>query len=137
MLRYVFFDLPLESIHKQAFKAAEASRCAGEQGKYWEMHDQLFAQPPALEIADLNRHATGLNLDSAKFQECMNTGKYASEIRKDISEGQRVGVRGTPTFLIGTSEQEPSRVHVLKILRGARPYGDFKQAIEDLLTSRK
>ncbi len=136
-MKYVFFDLPLESIHKQAFKAAEASRCAGEQGKYWEMHDQLFAQPPALEIADLNRYATGLNLDSAKFQECMNSGKYASEIRKDISEGQRVGVRGTPTFLIGVSEQDLSKVHVLKIVRGARPYSDFKQAIEDLVTQQK
>ncbi len=132
-MKYVFFDFPLESIHKNAFKAAEASRCAGEQGKYWEMHDQLFVQPAALEIPDLIRHATTLNLDSQKFQECMNSGKYANEIRKDMSEGQRVGVRGTPTFCIGVSEGEGTRIKVLKIIRGARPYADFKQAFDSLL----
>ena len=136
-LKYVFFDFPLESIHKQAFKAAEASRCAGGQGKYWEMHDQLFAHPAALDIADLARDAKALNLDSQKFQECIDSGKYANEIRKDISEGQRIGVRGTPTLLIGVLEQEPSKVHVLKIIRGARPYIDFKQAIEDLVTQQR
>ncbi len=101
------------------------------------MHDRLFAQATALEITDLVRSATGLNLDSTKFQECLNSGKYESEIRKDISEAQRVGVRGTPTFLIGVLEQEPFKVHVLKILRGARPYTEFKEAIEDLLTPQK
>ncbi len=101
------------------------------------MHDRLFSQSTALEIADLVRYATVLNLDSAKFQECLNSGKYASEIRKDMSEAQRVGVRGTPTFLIGVSEQEPSKVHVLKILRGARPYSEFKQAIDSLLPPQK
>ncbi len=100
------------------------------------MHDQLFAQPTALETTDLIRYATTLNLDSAKFQECLNSGKYASEIRKDISEGQRVGVRGTPTFLIGVLAQEPFKVHVLKIIRGARPYTEFKEAIEDLLQQK-
>ncbi len=101
------------------------------------MHDQLFAQPTALEMADLIRYSTTLNLDSAKFQECLNSGKYASEVRQDISEGQRVGVRGTPTFLIGVLEQEPFKVHVLKIIRGARSYNDFKEAIDSLLTPQK
>ncbi len=100
------------------------------------MHDQLFAQPTALETADLIRYATTLNLDSAKFQECLNSEKYAGEIRKDISEGQRVRVRGTPTFLIGVLEQEASKVHVLKIIRGAKPYTEFKEAIEDLLQQK-
>ncbi len=101
------------------------------------MHDQLFAHPTGLEIADLVRQATTLNLDQVKFQECINSGKYANEIRKDISEGQRVGVRGTPTFYVGVLEQEPFKVHVLKVLRGAKPYVEFKQAIESLLTPQK
>lgn len=133
-MKLVFLDFPLESIHKQALKAAEASRCAGEQGKYWEMHNQLFANPTALEVADLVRYATTLNLDSQKFQECINSGKYVNDIRKDMAEGQRVGVRGTPAFYIGVLEQEPFKVRVLKILRGARPYTDFKQAIDSVLT---
>lgn len=100
------------------------------------MHDQLFAHSTALETADLIRHATALNLDLLKFQECMNSGKYVNEIRKDMSEGQRVGVRGTPTFYIGVLEHEPFKVHVLKVMRGARPYIEFKQAIESLLPEK-
>jgi len=101
------------------------------------MRDQLFAHSTALEIADLVRHATALNLDPLKFQECMNSGKYVNEIRKDMSEGQGVGVRGTPTFYVGISGQEPFKVHVLKVIRGARPYIEFKQAFDSLLTPQK
>jgi protein-disulfide isomerase len=127
----------LESIHKNALKAAEASRCAGDQGKYWEMHDQLFANSGALEIADLVRHATTLNLDLIKFQECMDSGRYANEIRKDLMEGQKAGVRGTPTFFIGVSEGEETRIRVLKVVRGAKPYAEFKEAFDSLLTPPK
>jgi protein-disulfide isomerase len=133
-VKYLFFDFPLESIHKNALKAAEASRCAGEQEKYWEMHDQLFANSTALETADLVRYATALNLDLLKFQECMDSGKYTNEIRKDLADGQRVGIRGTPSFLIGTSEGGASKIRVLKLIRGAQPYPMFKEALDSLLT---
>ena len=66
-LRYIFFDFPLESIHKNALKASEASRCAGEQGKYWEMHDQLFANSTALEMIDLARYAADSQFGSNKI----------------------------------------------------------------------
>lgn len=101
------------------------------------MRDQLFAHSPALEMADLVRHAAALNLDSMKFQECLNSGKYVNEIRKDLSEGQKAGVRGTPAFYIGVSEQDPSKIHVLKVIRGARPYIEFKQALDSLLTPER
>ena len=117
-------------------KAAEASRCAGEQGKYWEMHDQLFVNPAALEMVDLVRHSTTLGLDLLRFQECMDSGKYVNEIRKDMVEGQKAGVRGTPTFFIGVSEGEGTKIKVLKIIRGARPYIEFKQAIDSLLPQK-
>jgi protein-disulfide isomerase len=133
-VKYLFFDFPLESIHKNALKAAEASRCGGEQEKYWEMHDQLFANSTALETADLVRYATALNLDLLKFQECMDSGKYTNEIRKDLADGQRVGIRGTPSFLIGTSEGGASKIRVLKLIRGAQPYPMFKEALDSLLT---
>jgi len=135
-LKYTFFDFPLESIHKNALKAAEASRCAGEQGKYWEMHDQLFAHSTALEIADLVRYATTLNLDPQKFEECINSGKYVNDIRKDMLEGQKATVRGTPTFLIGVSQGDDTKIKVLKLIRGARPYTEFKQAIDSLLAAK-
>lgn len=135
-MKYVFFDFPLESIHKNALKAAEASRCAAEQDKYWEMHDQLFANFTALEMIDLFRHSQTLGLDLEKFQQCLESGKYVNEVRKDTSEGQRVGVRGTPTFFIGFSDQEPFRVQLLKVIRGAKPYIQFKEALDSLLLQK-
>ena len=136
-MKYLFFDFPLESIHKKALKAAEASRCAAEQGKYWEMHDQLFANFTALEMADFARHATTLNLDLLKFQECLDSGKYANEIRKDLMDGQRAGVKGTPTFLIGIPEQGSSRMKALKRIRGAQPYPAFKEVLDSILPLQK
>jgi protein-disulfide isomerase len=136
-VKYLFFDFPLESIHKNALKAAEASRCAGEQGKYWEMHHQLFANSTALETIDLFRHATTLSLDPLKFQECMDSGKYADEIRKDLMVGQKAGVRGTPTFFIGISEGDDLKIKILKVIRGAQPYPMFKENLDSLLTSQK
>jgi len=118
-------------------KAAEASRCAGEQGKYWEMHHQLFANPAALEMVDLVRHSTALGLDLLRFQECMDSGKYVNEIRKDMLEGQKAGVRGTPTFFIGVSEGEGTKIRVIKVIRGAKPYIEFKQALDSLPSSQK
>lgn len=101
------------------------------------MHDQLFAHSTALENLDLYRYATTLSLDPLKFQECMDSGKYANEIRKDLMEGQNAGVRGTPSFLIGISEGETSKIKILKLIRGAQPYPMFKEALDSLLTSQK
>lgn len=136
-MKYLFFDFPLESIHKKAMKASEATRCAAEDGKYWEMHDLLFTDIKALEMADLMRHAQTLNLDSARFQACLEGGIYVNEIRKDMADGQRGGVRGTPTFLVGVSEQDPSRVKILKRIRGAQPYPAFKEVFDSLLNLLK
>ena len=118
-------------------KAAEASRCAGEQGKYWEMHDQLFPNYTALDLGDLFRYSQTLGLDLQKFQQCLESGKYVNEIRKDILEGQKSGVRGTPTFFIGISNQDASKVEVLKVIRGAQPFTNFKETLDSLLASQK
>jgi protein-disulfide isomerase len=133
----VFFDFPLESIHKNALKAAEASRCAGEQEKYWEMHDQLFVNNTALAPGDLLRYSQALGLDSQRFQECLESGKYVNEIRKEMSEGQKAGVKGTPTFFIGISNQDGSKVQVLKVIRGAQPFQNFKEVLDSLLASKR
>src|SRR5207247_198291 len=85
---------PSEAIHGDAFKAAEAAHCAGEQGKYWEMHDRLFANQRALGGAQLPVHAQALGLTAQAFGECLDSGKYAAEIRKDLEDGQKAGVRG-------------------------------------------
>jgi protein-disulfide isomerase len=137
-LKHVFRDFPIESIHPDALKAAEAAHCAGEQGKYWEMHDRLFANQRALGQAQLVVHAQALGLDSQPFQQCLDSGKYAGEIRKNLEDGQKAGVRGTPTFFLGhTDAKDSSQVRVARMLVGAQPYARFKEAIDALLGSTK
>ena len=67
----------------------------------------------------------------------MDSGKYTNEIHKDILEGQKAGVRGTPTFFIGVSEGEDTKIKVLKVIRGAQPYQNFKEALDSILASKK
>jgi protein-disulfide isomerase len=136
-LRYVFRDAPIESIHPNAFKASEAARCAGEQAKYWEMHDRLFTNQAALAPAQLLLHAEAVGLDSQPFRQCLDSGKYAAVIRNDLDDGQKAGVRGTPTFFLGLTDAKTSQIRVVKMLIGAQPYVRFKEVIDTLLASPK
>jgi protein-disulfide isomerase len=136
-LKYVFRDFPLEAIHPNAFKAAEAAHCAGAQGKYWEMHDRLFANQGALAPAQLLLHAQALGLDPQAFRQCLDGERYAAEIRKDLEDGQKAGVTGTPAFILGPTATEGSQIKGAKMIVGAQPYTSFKEAIETLLASRK
>jgi protein-disulfide isomerase len=133
-LRYVFFDMPLESIHKSAFKAAEATRCAGDQGKYWEMHERLFTNQQALE--PWSAHARALGLDTARFDACMNTGRFAGAIRADMATAQMLGINSTPTFLVAVRDSgDPNKVKGLSLIRGAQPFATFKMEIDKALAA--
>lgn len=127
-------NYPLESIHKFAFKAAEAARCAGEQGKYWEMHDRLFANQSNLE--SLKPHAEAVGLDVPKFEACMTSGKYAEAIRKDMAAAQKAAVTVAPTFFLAYTDPASSKVKTVVRLPGAKPYADFKAQIDKLLTEQ-
>ena len=117
-------DFPLTAIHSQAMIAAEASRCALEQGKFWEYHDQLFTAS-SLEKNSLIEYAKNLKLDDKQFESCLTSEKYKADIEKDEQDGRSVGVNGTPGFFInGVS------------VSGARPESEFAQIIDDEL-SRK
>ena len=124
-------DLPLESIHKLAFKAAEAANCAGEQGKYWEMHDRLFANQKTFE--PWKAHAEAVGLDVAKFETCLNAGKQAEEIRKDMAEAQKAGVTGTPLFFLAYTDPNSSKVKTVVRISGAQPFSAIKAQIDKLL----
>jgi protein-disulfide isomerase len=132
----VLRDLPLEAIHPFAMKAAEATHCAGEQGKYWEMHDRLFANQRELARPDLSKHAQALGLNVGAFDQCMDTGKSAARIRKDVAQAEKLQANGTPTFFIGLTESNSSQIKGTRIV-GAQPYQAFKQAIDRLLSSEK
>lgn len=130
-------NLAVEITHEHALKAAEAARCAREQGKFWEMHSRLFANQDALTLNDLLLHGQALKLDLPKFQKCLESGDYVSEIRKNKADGINAGMVITPTFFLGLTEPTESKVRVLKVIKGAQPYASFKETIEDLLSSQK
>ena len=125
-VRYVFKDFPLTNIHAQAFRAHETARCAGEQGAYWTMHDRLFAgqtewagRPDHIAASTFKQYAVELGLDTAAFDTCLDSGRWANAVNTDLAEGMRLGVRGTPTFFINGYP-----------LVGAQPYRIFHLAVE-------
>lgn len=132
-LRYVFRDFPLESIHEQALKAAEASHCAGEQQKYWEMHDRLFANQKALAPADLLEHARAIGLETRPFRKCLDSSRYVDVIRSSVTEGKKIGISSTPAMLLGSSDG--SLVKEIKLMAGALPFAVFKAEIDKLLSA--
>jgi protein-disulfide isomerase len=135
-VRYVVRDFPLPT-HRHAFKAAEAAHCAAEQGRFWEMHARLFEHQNALDVEALPQHAQALGLDLPRFQQCLQQGRYAEAIRRDLEEGRRAGVRGTPTFFLGVLEPDGARVKVQRVIVGAQPYAAFREALEALLAAQK
>lgn len=128
-------DLPLESIHKLAFQASEATYCAKDQGKYWEMHSRLFENQKAL--APFSGHAEALGLDVAAFDACMTANKYAESIRADMKEAAKVGITGTPGFVLGTVDpKDPTKVTGVSFIRGAQTFPAFQAQIDPLLAKK-
>jgi protein-disulfide isomerase len=123
-VRVVFRDFPLP-MHPHAEKAAEAAHCAGDQGKYWELHEVLFANQQNLAASDLSRHAQAIGLDAEKFSRCLDSGAKAGLVEGSIQAGKAVGVTGTPAFFINGIR-----------LTGAQPFSEFKAVIDQELAKR-
>jgi protein-disulfide isomerase len=121
-VKIAYLDFPLLSIHPRAEPAAEAARCAGEQGKFWEYHDLLWASQSKLDDAALSERARTLNLDQQQFESCRASGKYRAKVEEDLQEGMKAGVSGTPGFFINGV-----------FLNGAVPASAFEQIITDEL----
>jgi len=116
-------------------KAAEAARCAGDQGRYWEMHRMIFHNRGRLEKEDLEGFAEGLGLKMAAFKDCLKKGNFREEIQKDIRAGEKAGVRGTPSFVLGTTGRDGSVTG--KLITGAQSYEAFERAIDGLLKAKR
>src|SRR5713101_2069112 len=102
-VRLVYMDFPL-GIHAHAMDAARSARCAGEQDKFWQYHDAIFADQSKLAPADLKASAAKLGLNAKKFDACLEKAKYQPQIQQDIAEATKLGVTGTPTFFINGRE---------------------------------
>jgi protein-disulfide isomerase len=122
-VRVVWKDFPLTQIHSRAFKAAEAAHCAGEQGKYWNYHDRLFANQQSLDVADLKSYAAALGLNAAKFGECLDTERHAERVRAGIAQGTKLGVSSTPTLYING-----------RAFSGAQPFEVLASVIDEELS---
>jgi protein-disulfide isomerase len=137
-VKYVLRNFPLEQLHPNAEKAAEAAECAGEQGKYWEMHERLFKNQSQLDAKELPAHALVLGLDQPKFQDCMSTGKFTAKVKADQAEGAKLNVTGTPSFFFGYQDpKDPTKIMALKKLSGAQPLNAFTGILDELLNPPK
>jgi len=127
-IRYIYHGMPL-SIHPHAVQAAEAAQCAGDQGKFWEMHDSLFANQGALEERDFLGRAQALGMDVNKFSQCMLADKYADGLKAVESEWEKKGITGTPAFLIGTMQADGT-VKVDYSISGATTYDVYQKDLD-------
>ena len=121
-----FRDFPLGSIHPYAEKAAEAARCAGKQGKFWEFHDALFANQAKLDEPGLNAIAQTLALDEKAFQTCLASGEYKAQVSRDQEDGKKAGISSTPGFFINGIA-----------LTGAQPGTAFEKIVGDELKAAR
>jgi protein-disulfide isomerase len=120
-VKLIYRDFPL-NFHANAQKAAEAAECAEEQGKYYEMHDKLFDKGVDGGVSSFKQYAKEIGLNIGEFDACLDSGEMANEVQKDFQDGQKAGVRGTPTFFING-----------QILKGAQPFEVFREVIEGKL----
>jgi protein-disulfide isomerase len=124
-IKFVYRHYPLPN-HPNARPSAEAAACAQVQGKFWEYHDRLFADPSKLADADLKAHAAAIGLDTATFNTCVDNRQQKAGVDKDVADGEAVGVTGTPAFFING-----------RALEGAQPFESFKRVIDEELARKK
>jgi protein-disulfide isomerase len=123
-VRLVFRHFPLAR-HRDAPKAAEASECARDQGRFWEMHDRLFANAERLATADLKGHARAIGLDGPAFDGCLDSGRHGERWRRDLADAESYGASGTPMFFING-----------RLVSGAQPFAVFARVIEEELKGK-
>jgi len=138
-VRFEFKDFPLTNNHPLASMYASALRCAGEQIKYWEMHDKVYSGQDKLAggsitivtdvtAGDVASWAEEIGLNKSAFNECLVSGKFDSEISANESEGVSIGIDGTPSFVIAKATSSTG-----ELIAGAQPYSVFKAKIEEML----
>jgi protein-disulfide isomerase len=123
-VKIVFKDFPLPN-HAEAPKASEAARCAGDQNKYWEMHDAMFANQRALGVPALKQTARAIGLDGTKFDQCLDSGKWSAAVQAGLAQGEKMGVNSTPTLYVNG-----------RAVIGAMPFENFKTIIDEELARK-
>ena len=127
-VRFYSRDMPLD-FHPNAMRAAQAARCASDQGQFWQLRDVMGANPNNLEMDSLVADATNLKMDVKVFRACVESEKYKNAVQTDVMEAMKIGASGTPTFVVGKST--PDGVDG-EIVVGAQPYPMFDQRLKEL-----
>lgn len=122
-VKLIFRNFPVHGNNNPAL----ASKCAQEQGKFWEYHQTLFQNYNALDVTNLKKYAADLNLNLTQFNQCLDSKKYESSIENDLKDGQDLGVSGTPTFFIGNNATGYTKIE------GAESFYAFEQVIDSKL----
>ena len=131
-VRWVALNMPL-SFHKDAVKAAQAAHCAGEQGKFWEMREELFKNPKKLSLSYLPSHAATISLDIQAFNACLQSKRHLDDIAKEGKDANAVRLTGTPSFIIGKTTSD---VISGPVIIGAQPMNKFDAEINKLLAAK-
>jgi protein-disulfide isomerase len=124
-LRIVYKDMPIDSLHPQARSVAEAARCAGDQGKFWEFHDHVYANAPDGSAETLQRYAKDSGVDVARFESCRASRTHQAQVQKDVQQGADLGLTGTPGFFING-----------RFLNGSQPLDTFRRVIDQELAAQ-
>lgn len=135
-LKFVMREYPLPSLHKNAMAMSNAALCAGDQGKYWEMHNLLFENQKQGDDESLKGFASTLGLNTTTFNECLDSKKNDARVKADMASGAKLGMSGTPGFFIGlTDPKDPNNANLSVFIRGAQPIEQFQASIDGLLKS--
>ena len=127
-VRFYSRDLPLD-FHSNAMRAAQAARCASDQGQFWQLRDVMGANPNKLDMDSLVADAADLKMDVNAFRACVESEKYKNAVQTDVMEAMKIGASGTPTFVVGKST--PDGVDG-ELVVGSQPYPVFDQKLKDL-----
>ena len=128
-VRFYSRDLPLDQIHPNAVRAAQAARCAADQGQFWKLRDVMGANPDKLGLEDLVAEAGDLKMDTKAFRGCVESQKYKEAVQTDVLEAMKIGAEATPTFVLGKSTPEGVDG---ELIVGSQPYTEFVKAISKL-----
>lgn len=136
-IKFVARDFPLEANHSFALRASEAAHCANDQEKFWPMHDELMGNSDALDRKNLSVYAQDIGLDVARFDKCVDSGKYAADVKTSEQEGSKLGVQGTPTFFLGVVGPDGKSLTSVQRFDGAVEYTKLKGAIDRLIAQQE
>jgi protein-disulfide isomerase len=128
-IQYVFKDFPIAQLHPEALRAHQATRCAAEQGKFWEMHTKMFSPAGTHTPELLEARAAEAGVALAPYRDCMASNRTVADVQSSVNAAVQLGANGTPSFFVGIRDPETHRVRIVQALSGAQPFTEFEKVI--------